>query len=333
VARGETLLFEAPVRGFFLPDGCQPVRNRFNRNMGYAIDGLLRLADVSLYDTGGTARTVRASTGGLCYDASASSYMGVPALMRYGIGTTAPSVADVNLVSPDLLQAAHYIDTVEATTSTQLVLANRWAPDGDKSYMEAGLFYYQIQSNYMFLLARTVFTAALPRSGYTEYFDGYALSFPASCTRWFVRALAATLSGQDRTQARFRPFTATDGLAYVLQAPRAFAGSPDVMIGSDNTSPTPTDTNLKAPIASLASQTQSVEVDTTLQQVRVVRTGTYTPTANVTLGEIGLFAYLNGYRAGALAGRKTLLVRVALETPVTLYANTTYTLGIVLVLA
>ena len=333
MARGETLLLEVPVRGFFLLDGCQKVRNRFNRNMGYVIDGLLRLADVSLYDTGGTARTVKTSTGGLCYDPTTGSYMGVPAFMRYGFGTTAPSVVDVNLVSPDLLQAAHYIDTVETATSTQLVLANRWAPDGDKSYMEAGLFYYRLEGNYMFLLARTVFTAALQRSGYTEYFDGYALSFPASCTRWFVRALAATLSGQDRTQARFRPFTAADGLAYVLQAPRAFAGSPDVMIGSDNTSPTPTDTNLKAPIASLASQTQSVEVDTTLQQVRVVRTGTYTPTANVTLGEIGLFANLNGYRAGALAGRKTLLVRVALETPVTLYANTTYTLGIVLVLA
>jgi len=332
VSGRRTLLFEAPVRGFFLLDGRRPVGNRFNRNMGYVIDGLLRLADASLYDTGGTARSVRTSVGGLCLDTSYDYYLGVPAFMRYGFGTAAPSVTDVNLASPDLLQAVHYIDTVEAATSTQLVLANRWAPDGDKSYMEAGLFLHRLNAGFMFLLARTVFAAALARSGYTEYFDGYALSLSASYTRWFARALAATLSGQDRTQARFRPFTATDGLAYVLQAPRSFAGSPDVMIGSDNTPPSPTDTNLKAPIASLASQAQSVEVDTTLQQVRVVRTGTYTPTANVTLGEIGLFANLNGYRAGALAGRKTLLVRVALETPVTLYANTTYTLGIVLVL-
>jgi len=102
------------------------------------------------------------------------------------------------------------------------------------------------------------------------------------------------------------------------------------MIGSDNTAPNPTDYNLKAPIASLASQTQSVEVDTTLQEVRVVRTGTYTPSSNVTLGEIGLFANLSGYVGGTLTSKKTMLVRVALGTPVTLYANTTYTLGIVI---
>jgi hypothetical protein len=170
----------------------------------------------------------------------------------------------------------------------------------------------------------------LTRTAFTEYFDGYAVSFPASYTIWFVRALQMALSGNDQRQTRGRLATAADGSRFSIRAPRAFAGTPDVVIGSDNTPPSPTDYNLKAPIASLTSQAQTVEVDTTLQEVRVVRTGTYTPTTNVTLGEIGLFVNLNAFAAGSLTTKKTMLVRAALDTPVTLSAGTTYTLGIVI---
>jgi hypothetical protein len=56
----------------------------------------------------------------------------------------------------------------------------------------------------------------------------------------------------------------------------------------------------------------------------------YTPSTDVQLGEIGLFANVNGYVGATVAGRRTLLVRVALSDPVTLNAGNTYTLGIVL---
>jgi hypothetical protein len=329
--RRKLILADVPLRGYFVLDEGLIVRNKFTRNMGYIIDGLLRLVDVTVYDEGGTGRTARTSSGGLLQYPTSSYGMGQPAFLQFGTGTTSPTVTDNNLATADINLPTHYIDTVESSTSTQLVVAARWAPDANKSYAEAGLKWISDSyNNYVHLLARTVFPSYLTRSAYTEYFDGYAISFPANYTVWFIRALQMALSGHDLRQTRGRPATATDGSSFSMRAPRAFAGTPDVVIGSDNTPPSPTDYNLKAPIASLASQTQSVEVDTTLQEVRVVRSGTYTPTTNVTLGEIGLFCNLNGYVAGTLAGRRTLLVRVALSTPVTLSAGTTYTLGIVI---
>jgi hypothetical protein len=329
--RRKLILADVSARGYFVLDGGLIVRNKFTRNMGYIIDGLLRLADVTVYDEGGTGRTAKTSTGGLLYSATSGYYMGQPAFFQFGTGSTSPTVTDNNLATADINVPTHYIDTVETSTSTTLVVAARWAPDASKNYAEAGLKWMSdFYNNYATLLARTVFPSYLSRSAYTEYFDGYAISFPASYTVWFIRALQMALSGNDRRQTRGRPAVAIDGTNFSIQAPRAFAGTPDVVIGSDNTPPSPTDYNLKAPIASLSSQSQSVEVDTTLQEVRVVRTGTYTPSTNVTLGEIGLFCNLNAYVAGSLTTKKTMLVRVALSTPVTLSPGTTYTLGIVI---
>jgi len=329
--RRKLILAEVAVAGHFVLEGGIAVRNKFTRNMGYILDGLLRLADVTVYDEGGTGRTAKTSTGGLLYSASSAYSMGQPAFLQFGTGTASPTVTDNNLGTPDIHVPTQYVDTVETASETRLVIAGRWAPDADKSYMEVGLkwifdFYY----DYATLLARTVLPSPLSRSAYTEYFDGYAISFPASYTVWFIRALQMALSGHDVRQTRGRPATAADGSSFSMRAPRVFAGTPDVVIGSDNTPPSPTDYNLKSPIASLSSQSQSVEVDTTAQEVRVVRTGTYTPTSNVTLGEIGLFCNLNAYVGGSLTTRKTMLVRVALSTPVTLSAGTTYTLGIVI---
>jgi hypothetical protein len=329
--RRKLILADVPLRGYFVFDEGIVVRNKFTRNMGYILDGLIRLADVTVYDEGGTGRTAKTSTGGLLYSYGSSYYMGQPAFLQFGTGTTSPTVTDNNLATADINVPTHYVDTVETSSSTTLVVAARWAPDASKNYVEAGLKWISdIYGNYATLLARTVFPSYLTRTAYTEYFDGYAISFPANYTVWFIRALQMALSGSDRRQTRGRLAVAADGTSFSIQTPRAFAGTPDVVIGSDNTPPSPTDYNLKAPIASLSSQAQSVEVDTTLQEVRVVRTGTYTPSTDVTLGEIGLFCLLNAYVAGSLTTKKTMLVRVALSTPVTLSAGTTYTLGIVI---
>jgi hypothetical protein len=329
--RRKLILADVPVRGYFVFDEGIVVRNKFTRNMGYIIDGLLRLANVTVYREDGASYTVYTSYGSLLYSIYSGYYMAIPIFMHYGTGTTSPTVTDNNLATPDINTPTNYIDTVETSTSTQLVVAARWAPDASKSYTEAGLkWIFDINTNYATLLARTVFPSYLSRSAYTEYFDGYVLSFPTNYTVWFIRALQMALCGAYNRPNRGRAGIATDGSSFSIQSARPFAGTPDVVIGSDNTPPSPTDYNLKAPIASLASQAQSVEVDTTAQEVRVVRTGTYTPTTNVTLGEIGLFCNLNAYVAGSLTTKKTMLVRVALSTPVTLSAGTTYTLGIVI---
>lgn len=329
------LIVPVRVQGFFQLDG-QLYRNKFTRNMGYIIDGLLRCTDVTVYDSGGSSRTAYTSSGSLLYSASLSRNMGLPLYFIYGTGVTTPRVTDNWLVSADTAtrNTSHYIDCIEESTETRFLVAGRWAPDASKTLSEAGLAliidgYY----GYVTLLARSVLSPSITRTAYTEYYDGYVLRFPASFTRWFARALLAATAGHKYFAYRSTVVTAADGSPMVLRSNEPFTGTVDVRIGSDNTPPSPTHANLFSPIDSLSSQSQAVEVDTTLQEVRVVRTGTYTPSTNVTLGEMGLFASLNGYRAGSSTSALTMLCRVALDTPVTLTAGKTYTLGIALVLS
>jgi len=327
------LIVPVRVQGFFQLDG-QLYRNKFIRNMGYIIDGLFRRISVTVYDSGGSSRTAYTVNGGLLCSASGSNNMGPPLHFIYGTGTTTPSVTDNWLASADATtrNPSHYIDSIEEATETRFLVAGRWAPDTDKFLTEAGLgLIIDAYYGYVTLLARSLLSPSITRTAYTEYYDGYVLRFPASFTRWFVRALLAATAGNRYFVCRSTVVTAADGSPLVLQSNDTFAGSLDMRIGSDNTPPSPTHANLLSPIASLSNQSQTVEVDTVLQEVRIVRIGNYTPPTDTTLGEIGWFASLKGYRAGSTTSALTMVCRVALDTPVTLKAGTTYALGIALV--
>lgn len=328
-----TILARAEARGCFILDGRE-YPNRFTRNMGYVIDGLLRRVDVSVFDEGGTSRTASTGSGGLLWSPSADNEVGIPLHIHYGTGVTTPSVTDNNLASPDAAGrlSTHYLDTLETDTETRFLVANRWAPDTARTYSEVGLkWVVNTLSVYTTLLARSLISPPLSRSAYTEVYDGYVIRFPAAFTRWFARALLAASSGIRIYTGRAHLVTATDGSPLVLRSGDTFAGTLDVQIGSDNTPPSPTHHRLLSPIASLSSQTQAVEVDTTLQEVRVVRSGTYTPPTTVELGEVALYATLHGFRAGSAVTAPVMVARVAISPKVTLAAGTTYTIGIVLV--
>lgn len=325
------IIAEVPMRGFFKLDGGLLIRNKFTRNMGYIIDGLLRLVNVTVYDEGGASRTASTSTGSLLQSATTSYEQGPLIFAQFGTGTTTPTVNDNNLASPSLILPTSYIDIIEDTSSTNLLIAARYSPSSLLNATEMGLkLFVDTSNNYVTLLSRTVFPSAVSRSAYTPYFDGYQLTFPAEFTRWFVRALFCSMVGHRRRPTSCLNAKMPDGSDYAIQSPNVFAGSPDVVIGTDNTPASPTFANLRSPIVSLNSQTQTVEVDTALNEVRIVRTGIYTPATTTQLGEIGLFANINGFVGATVVARRTLLVRVALSDPVTLNAGTTYTLGIVL---
>jgi hypothetical protein len=325
------IIAEVPIRGFFRLYGGLLIRNKFTRNMGFIIDGLLRLVNTTVYDEGGTARTAQTSTGSLLQSATGSLEQGPPIFAQFGTGTTAPTVNDNNLASPSLILPTSYIDVIETTNSTSLLIAARYSPSSLINATEMGLkLFVDTANNYATLLARTTFPSAVSRSAYMSYFDGYQLTFPAEFTRWFVRALFCAMVGHRRRPTQCLNAKMPDGSDYVIQSANVFAGSPDVVIGADNTPASPTSANLVSPMVSLGSQSQIVEVDTTLSEVRIVRTGIYTPSTTTQLGEIGLFANINGFVGATVAARRTLLVRVALPTPITLNAGTTYTLGIVL---
>jgi hypothetical protein len=257
--------------------------------------------------------------------------MGVPFFIAFGTGTTTPTVTDNNLVTLSDWLNVSIFDIVEETSQTSLVIAGRWATTTSKTFYEVGIL-WECDANYHYrtLLARTVISEGISKSLFTICLDGYRLTFPATFTKWFVRALFSCMMGLYCVKWMSLPVRDVTGGWFSTRSCDTFAGSPDVMIGSDNSSASPDQYSLLSPIASLSSQTQAVEVDTSLQEVRVVRQGTYTPSANVTLGEVGLFTNLNVYTDTSLVSKKVMVARVPLETPVTLSAGVTYTIGIVL---
>jgi hypothetical protein len=329
--KNNRILVVADAKGFFSIHDYGLVKNKFTRNFGYIIDGLLRRANVSVYDMGGTSRTAYVSYGGLARSGEAGYDIGVPFYIIFGYGTTAPTITDNNLVSlTDWLNVSIY-DIVELSNETSIVLAGRWASTVSKTLSEVGLLYeFFLSSHYKTLLARTVVTGGISKTALTTYLDGYKLTFPATFSRWFIRALFACMIGLYCVQWMCLPVRDTTGAWFVVRNADTFAGSPDARIGRDNTPASPDHYNLLDPIGSLSSQSQTVEVDTVNQEVRVVRTGTYTPSTTETLGEIGLFATLNVYSDTTVVTKTFLIARVPLDTKVTLYPSTTYTLGIVL---
>lgn len=329
---GRTLIAEVKAKGYFILDD-RWYENTFTRNMGFMVDGLLRRANVTVYTETGSTVTAVTGSGGLLRSNTSDYNMGCVLYLHWGTGTRATLVTDNDLVAPDGAGRApvNYWTTVEEDTRTLLLLASRWTPDGNKLYNEVGVKWVTHTSAYTTLLARSALPSSESRTAYNEYFDGYALSFPASFTRWFVKALWAASTGNYSYLSRGCVITATDGSIAVVQTGDTFAGNPDVMIGTDNSAPSPTHYNLLSPIASLGSQSQTVEVDTSLNQVRVVRTGSYTPSTDTVLGELGLFCNVNAYVGGSLVTRRIMVCRAVVTPPVTLKAGTTYTLGIALV--
>jgi hypothetical protein len=197
----------------------------------------------------------------------------------------------------------------------------------NKAVGEAGLYANFSVTGYQiyFLLARAIIVPPEEKVAMTVYRDGWRVTFPSNYTRHFLRAWYFEAEvGADAWGRIIKDITGAD---FLVREGLSFAGSPDIMIGRDNTAPSVTDYHLKNPIGSLSSQSHSVEIDTTLQECRIVRTGTYTPSVNETLGEVAL--YTNVYdQAGT--SHKIMIARGVWDTPLTLVAGTPYTIGIVL---
>jgi hypothetical protein len=324
-----------PVRGFFIPE-CTlselkstkrrkyllKIPNKGYRNFPYMLLGSITNTTQSLIDVGGTSRTIPAdyylfTRINLGYSSNPHDVTRYELYSRiYGLGPF----------------GIHWLD--EKTDKTSLITYYRYSfPPPDKVIGEVGLYIFfggttdTAYSNYTFLIARAIIDPTVTKYANTLYEEGWQIDFPSNYTRWFLRAQFEIphRQGGDIGSLLYD----TDGNPVPLRQKSPWAGSPDLMIGSDNTPPSPTDRALKAPIGSLSSQAYSVEVDTTLQQCRVVGTGTYTPSTNMTLGEVAIFTRV--YDASGTA-RKIMIARGVWDTPITLVAGTTYTIGIALAL-
>jgi hypothetical protein len=322
-----------PVQGFYIPE-CTlnelrsqkrsnylfKIPNKGYRNFAYILHGYLTNTTQSLIDIGGSSRSVD------------PNYL---LLTRLNIGSSS-SPHDVtryelyNRYFSTGPFGIHWLS--EATDKTSLITFYRYSfPSPDRAVGEAGLYYMEIRSTstgcyfYTYLIARAIIDPPVTKYANTLYEEGWQIDFPSNYTKWAVRALFELpfVQGGDIGSLLID----VNGSPVALRQKSPFTGTVDLMIGSDNTPPSPTDYNLKSPIGSLLSQSQSVEIDTTLQECRVVRTGTITPSSNLTLGEIALF--INVYDATGTS-RKIMVARGVWDTPVTLVAGTTYTIGIAL---
>jgi hypothetical protein len=324
-----------PINGFFVPE-CTlnelkskkrskylfKIPNKGYKNFAYALHASLTATTQTLVDYSGYSRIY---------------FPDNPVQTRLNLGSSS-NPHDVTryelytrIFSTGVL-GIHWL--VEETLKTSLITFHRYSfPPPDRAVGEVGLYflghYYDSSSGlyyfYTYLVARAIIDPAITKYANTLYEEGWQIDFPSNYTRWFLRTL---FESTYRFGGSFGALVIDiNGSIYAIRQASPWAGSPDLMIGSDNTPPSPTDYALKSPIGSLSSQAQAVEIDTTLQECRVVRTGTYTPTTNVTLGEVALF--VNVYDAGGTA-RKIMVARGVWDTPVTLVAGTTYTIGIAL---
>jgi len=334
------LLELEPINGFYIPEMPLPnkssskiewkIPNKGYKNFAYWLNSILTNTGQTIVNIGGTSRTITQFR----TDYSATGYQSIPEMGRfeiaYGSSTNPHDVTRVDLYSRH--SALSWMDgfswVVHETDKTKIMQYTRYIfPPPSLSCGEVGLYLLANighTGREEFLLARAILDPVIEKEANTLYEEGWVIEFPANYTRMLANILAYCT--QHGHPCKFR-FYDINGNIVRVRGYQPSAGSPDVMIGSSNQSPSPDDYRLKSPIGSLSSQTQAVEIDTTLQECRIVRQGTYTPATNVYLGEIGLF--MNVYDDTG-ASVKMMIARGIWETPVLLQANITYTIGIVL---
>jgi hypothetical protein len=322
-----------PVQGFYIPE-CTlnelrspkrsnylfKIQNKGYRNFPYMLLGSITNTSQSLIDIGGTSRTVYADNYTF-FRINLGNSSNPHDVTRYELYSRIYGLGPFG---------KHWLD--EKNDKTSLITYNRYSfPLPDRAIGEVGLYIFyagatdSIYLYYTFLIARAIIDPPITKYANTLYDEGWQIDFPSNYTRWFLRALSEI---PHRQGGDFGPLLYdVNGDPVPLRQRSPWAGSPDIMIGSDNTPPSPTDYTLKNPIGSLSSQAYSAEVDTSLQECRVVGTGTFTPPTNITLGEIAMFTKVYDVNGNA---RKIMIARGVWETPITLIAGTTYTIGIAL---
>jgi hypothetical protein len=331
------LLNLKPIEGFYIPEmdvikrpkiddyyDLKMFKNKGYRNLAYLLNMMITGTSQTIIDIGGTSRSLSTSKE-VSISVNERHFEGLWAL-NYGSSTNPHDVSRYELYSKHWTKGPSglaWLEELDTETRIQTYHIYAFAPPS-KSCGEAGLYY--LVGDVYHLLARVILDPPINKEANTLFTEGWRITFPSNYTRWFLRCFYLGHVYQSSDHGRI--VRAIDGSYYIIreQAP-IYAGSTDVMIGRNNTSPTPSDYALIDPIGSLSSQSQSVEIDTTLQECRIVRTGTYTPSVNETLGEVGLFANFTDVSG---TNRKVLIARGVWDTPLTLIAGTPYTIGIVL---
>jgi len=330
----EILLELEPIGGLYRPNINRPepksvFKNKPVSNMGKLLHILYTASSQTLKDTGGGSWSL--DTGLSIYLGSSNpvynSFHRPPSLINFGIDPTPPTLSDYELKNriTDTGTPAFILPPIYETNRTRLRFYSRYYLPVGYTVKEAGL--YLRTSTITFMLTRAVIPDGLQRNEFTQYEDGYEIVLPANYTTNFAELIHKYLTA-DASNLFGNQVIATDRSKYVI---RRGVTSPDLVIGSDNTPPSPSDYYLKGTVyGSLSSQSASYEEDTTLQEIRSIRVGTITPTSNITVGEIALTLGVYDHTG---ATRRIMIARGTWTPAIQLQSGTTYTLGIVLKLS
>jgi hypothetical protein len=328
-----------PIEGFYIPDmdvikrpkiddyyEFRMYRNKGYRNLAYWLNSFILNAGQTLITTDGSSVNIQLKQRAYSQYVAMNPYSYG---FNFGASTNPHAVDRYELYSRWFaypIGAIAWLEELDTETRLQTYEEYSFVVP-NKAMGEAGLYINLNGAGYKtyVLLARAIIDPIVEKVAMTPYKDGWRVTFPSNYTRHFLRAwYFHAEQGPDTWGRIIKDITGAD---FIVREQGSFAGSPDVMIGRDNTAPSVTDYHLKNPIGSLGSQSHSVEIDTTLQECRIVRIGTYTPSVNETLGEVAL--YTNVYdQAGT--SHKIMIARGIWDPPVTLVSGTTYTIGIVL---
>jgi len=337
----EILLEVDTLKGYYIPNINKPeprmiFKNKPYANLGRLLYIILTSTSQNLTDTGGgtfTLDTNLATSEAQLYCRYAPA---TPLAINFGFQADPHDITRYELYNRIDTYGASAIPFLELGEKYSRIKAyTRYSVYTQLSISEVGL-YFKVSigsSGKVALLARTIIAPSVERYPATIYEDGYQIEFPSNVTRNFVELLYTLLTTTYTiaTSKLGYLIRATDGNYYTARASSTKYDTPNLKIGDNNTPPTPTDYNLKGTIyGSLSNQAQDFQVDTAKQEMRIVRTGTFTPSTDIVLGEIGWFLNVYDYTG---TKRECLMIRGVYDPPITLQANTTYTMGLVLKLS
>lgn len=254
--------------------------------------------------------------------------------IMYGSSQTAPTISDYNLNTPEFLTNAVGAYEVESSSGAGIILYNQFMTLSQTTIYEIGLFFdIDLNGSNAILLSHLIFSNGLTIPANTWIQHGYQLFFPVPYTIWLVRSIFSNAfkvwegpysSGGLSNSYPYTIFTDITKTNF-LPGNVAQINSWSLEIGTGTTPATPQDYALGSPLASLINQTSTVTINTSTNSGTIIFSGSYTPTANVTVGELGLYGVIQDQ-----SGTKhtVLLIHVVFSTPISLTANTGYTFTI-----
>jgi len=339
---------KARAEGYFATEGIRK-RNKFNRNFGWLLHGLLSKADcydpvlnynyIKLVDKNGSVR----NTGGIIQKGtplanhhwktdeeltwSESTNLGSPFGLAYGTGTASERFDDNWLSAPafEVPDNIKLIEFDETNNKSIIQIGSRFVADTAYTINEVGLF-LDIYGAGTFLLNRAVLGSSISIAEDEMRTDAYQWEFLSGFTKYFASALFASICGDHASRSLI---TAIDsaGAKFKIRSPYTFKCESTLKIGTDTTSPSLDDYNLINPTHELLDQYQYVREDSDFNRTQILRIGVWTPATDEQVGEIGFFTKVYDEEGGE---HEILIARGTFDTPISLQANKTYVFGFVL---